>query len=284
MDIIDHRARWLEEGPPKANLPKDLHVIELKLALDLSALGQSPAKALETAAGLGVQGVEIDARGDFALVRLSQTGLRQLRKMLDDARLRVSAVRFRTRRGYYDAAELDARIEATKKAMHLAYGLGAGVVVNHVGHVPSPDSAEWNLLREVLNDLGRYGQRAGALLAAETGQESGPDLAKLLAALAPGAIGVDFDPGNLIVGGYSPQEALEALGQSILHVHLSDARRDTAWGRGRLVGLGEGTADLPALLGGLEAGDYRGWLTIRTPESANPVETASQAVQYMRKL
>jgi sugar phosphate isomerase/epimerase len=259
-------------------------MIELKLALELSALGQAPAKALETAASLGVQGVEIEARGDFAPARLSQTGLRQLRKMLDDARLRVSAVRFRTRRGYYDAAELDARIKATKKAMHLAYGLGAGVVVNHVGRVPGADSAEWTLLREVLNDLGRYGQRAGAILAAETGQESGPELAKLLAAMEPGAIGVDFDPGNLIVSGYSPQEALEALGPSILHVHLSDARRDTAWGRGQLVGLGEGSADLPALLGALEARDYRGWLTLRTPESANPSEAVSQAVGYMRRL
>jgi len=259
-------------------------VIELKLALELSALGQPPAAALQTAAGLGVEGVEIDARGDFALGTLSQTGLRQLRKLLDDARLRVAALRFRTRRGYYDAAELDARIEATKKAMHLAYGLGAGVVVNHVGRVPSPDSAEWNLLREVLNDLGRYGQRTGAFLAAETGEESGPELAKLLAALEPGAIGVDFDPGSLIVSGYSPQEAIEALGSSILHVHLSDARRDTPWGRGRLVGLGEGSADLPALLGALEARDYRGWLTLRVPESANPVDAAAQAIGYMRKL
>lgn len=259
-------------------------MIELKLALELAGLEQSPARALETAAALGVEGVEIDARGDFAPARLSQTGLRQLRKLLGDARLQVSAVRFRTRRGYYDAAELDARIEATKKAMHLAFGLGAGVVVNHVGRVPSEDSAEWTLLREVLNDLGRYGQRTGALLAAETGEESGPELAKLLAALEPGAIGVDFDPGNLIVGGYSAQEALEALGPSILHVHLSDARRDTPGGRGRLVGLGEGTADLPALLGGLEAGDYRGWLTIRLPESANPIAAAAQAMQYMRRL
>ena len=150
-------------------------MIELKLALELSALGQTPVNALETAAGLGVQGVEIEARGDFAPARLSQMGLRQVRKLLDDARLELSAVRFRTRGGYYDAAELDARIEATKKAMHLAHGLGASVVVNHVGRVPGPDSAEWNLLREVLNDLGRYGQRAGAILAAETGEKAGPN-------------------------------------------------------------------------------------------------------------
>jgi sugar phosphate isomerase/epimerase len=258
-------------------------VIALKLALDLATLEQPPLASLQSAAELGVEGVVIDARGDFALLRLSQTGIRQLRKTLADSRLRAAAVRFRTRRGYSDLADLDARIEATKKALNVAYALGAGVVLNHVGRLPSPDSADWNTFREVLNDLGRFGQRVGAMLAAETGADSPADLARLLAALEPAALGVDLDPGALVLGGHAPLEVVETLGTSILHVHLTDARRDSFAGRGRFVPPGEGSADLPALLSALEAHDYRGWLTVRPTENANPVEQAAETIRNLRK-
>jgi sugar phosphate isomerase/epimerase len=256
----------------------------MKLALDLATLEQPPAEALKTAAGLGVEGVVIDARGDFAPARLSQTGLRQLRKVLADGRLRVAAVRFRTRRGYYDAGELDARVAATKKTLEMAYALGAGTVLNYVGRVPAPDSADWNMLREVLNDLGRFGHRVGALLAAETGPDAPADLARLLAALEPAALMVDLDPGALLINGHSPQDAVGALNTAIRHVELTDARTDSSWGRGRFVPLGEGTADLPSVLSALEAHDYRGWLTIRPTDEGHPVDQASQAIQYLRSL
>ena len=43
-----------------------------------------------------------------------------------------------------------------------------------------PVGPEWDLLVQVLADLGRHGQRVGAVLAAETGSESGADLARLI--------------------------------------------------------------------------------------------------------
>ena len=65
-------------------------------------------------------------------------------------------------------------LSGTKAAMELAYHVGAPVVVNHIGRVPADtESAAWRLLVEVLDELGRHGHRAGALLAAETGSESG---------------------------------------------------------------------------------------------------------------
>ena len=83
-----------------------------------------------------------------------------------------------------------------------------------------------------------------ALLAAETGSEDGADLARLLAGLPSGGIGVNFDPGNLIINGFSPREALAALGRDVLHVHAKDAVRDLAQGRGLETPLGRGSADI----------------------------------------
>jgi sugar phosphate isomerase/epimerase len=264
---------------------KEDSVPALKIGVELAGLRLPFRKALHTAAESGADAVEIDARGEITPQELSQTGVRQLRKLLEDHRLRVSAVRFRTRRGYDAAADLDRRIAATKAAMEFAYRLGATVVVNHVGRVPAdPHSEPWRLLVEVLGELGRHGSRAGALLAAETGTESGEDLARLLAELPEGTIGVDLNPANLVAGGFSPVEAVEALGPSVLHVHATDAVRDSATGRGTQVSLGEGTIDYPALLAALDELGYRGYFTVTHHTADDPAEAVAEAIRYLRDL
>ena len=255
----------------------------MKIGVDLAGLRLPFKKALLTAAELGVEAVEIDARGEIRPQELSRTGVRHVRKMLEDLRLRVSAVGFRTRRGYDTTAELEARIAATKAAMEFAHALGAAVVVNHVGRVPSDrQSPAWRLLVEVLDELGRYGHRVGALLAAETGSESGEDLARLLAELPEGSIGVDLNPADLVIGGFSPLDAVTALGPSILHVHATDAARESGAGRGSQTSLGEGTADFPELLGALDQYGYQGYFTVTHRAAADPEREIAQAIAYLR--
>ncbi|HVX11409.1 MAG TPA: sugar phosphate isomerase/epimerase family protein [Pirellulales bacterium] len=233
----------------------------------------------------GAGAVELDARGDANPQQLSQTGRRQLRKLFDDFELRVAAIGFRTRRGYDVADELDRRVEATKAAMKLAYDLGASWVVNQVGRIPEDaTNPRWNLLIEALDDLGRFGQRNGAGLAAETGSEAGADLARLVAALSPGSIGVALNPGNLIINGFSALDAVAALGADIVYVHAQDGVRDLAQGRGIEVPLGRGSADFPALLGALEEREYRGYWTVMRENSSNPVEELGHAVSFLKSL
>lgn len=258
---------------------------ELRIGVQLRSLKQPFKKALHIAARLGVTAVEIDARGELKPGELSQTALRQVRKMLADLNLKVAAVSFATRRGYDTLEDLEPRVEATKAAMKFAYDLGASVVINHVGRVPNvKDEPEWGLLVEVLTQLGHHGERVGALLAARTGSESGEKLAELLAALPAGNVGVDLDPANLIINGYSPLEAVRALGPHILHVHAKDAARDLAQGRGVHVPLGRGSTDFPALLGALEEHDYRGYFTVEREGAENPVAEIAQAIEYLKSL
>lgn len=256
----------------------------LKIGIELAGLALPAKKALRLAADLGADAVEIDGRGEFAPRNLSETGLRQLRKMLIDLRLRVASVSFRTRRGYDTPAELDARVEATKAAMQLAAQVGAATVVNHVGRVPSDQGeVDDGLLVEVLTDLAHYGNHVGAFLAAESGSESGQDLAQLMDRLPEGTIGVDFNPGNLVAAGHSPEEAVAALGSRILHVHATDGYCDLATRRGELAPLGTGAADFPTLLGMLQQSGYQGYFTIR-PQGTDPGAAAANAVEYLRKM
>ena len=137
-------------------------MLELKVGIQLASLRLPFRKALHTAAELGANGVEIDARNDLKPQDLSRTGLRQLRKTLDDRNLRICAVGFQTRRGYNVLEDLDQRVEATKQAMQFAYDLGASVIINQVGQIPTePGGPSWELLVQVLTDLGRFGPRAG---------------------------------------------------------------------------------------------------------------------------
>lgn len=257
----------------------------IKVGIQLASLKLPFKQALHTAARLGADGVEIDVRNLLKPREVSGTGLRQVRKMLDELNLRVCAVGFPTRRGYDVPDDIQRRVEATKEALKFAFELGARVVVNHVGPVPSDEnSPQWQLLCETLNDIGRYGQHVGATLAAETGTESGQDLARLIERLEPGALGVNFDPGSLIVNGYSAREAVDALARYTLHVHATDGVTDRARGRGIETPLGRGSVDLAEMLAVFEEHRYSGFYTIERQLASDPVTEVGQAVQYLRAI
>ena len=256
----------------------------LRIGVDLASLELPLKDGLHTAARLGVDAVEIDARGLARPRDFPQTAIRQLRRLLEDLSLRVSAVSYRTRRGLVTAEELERRVDGTRSAMQFAQQLGAGVVVGSLGPLPPPDSEDWAMLLGVLDDLGRHAHRVGALLAAETGTDSGESLARLLGSLPEGTLGIDFNPGSLIVAGHAPREAAPLLGPWILHVHATDAIGGLSPGQGVRVSLGQGAVDFPSLLGVLEEFRYRGYFTVRSEGTGEPVRQSAAAVQYLRSL
>lgn len=277
------------ERKPGAGMPDcrkgGSEVPHLKIGIQLTSLRQPLRRALQTAARLGARGVEIDARSQLRPSELTQTGIRQFRKLLEDMNLRVCAVGFLTRRGYNVREDLERRVEATRQAMKLAFDLGASVVVNSVGRVPAESSGpDWDLLVQVLSDLGRYGQRVGVTLAAETGAEPPPDLARLIDCLPEGSLGVNLDPGNLIVNGFSAREAVGCLGTHVLHVHARDGVRDLAKGRGVEVPLGRGSVDFAELAGKLEECQYQGYFTVERQNAEDPVREVGDAVAYLSHL
>jgi sugar phosphate isomerase/epimerase len=257
----------------------------MRIGIQLSSLRQPFKTALQTAARLGADTVTINARSELQPGMLSDTALRQIRKQLTDLNLKVATVEFPTRHGYNVEANLDRRIEATKSAMSMAYALGASFVVNSVGFIPQEsEGADWNLLLAALTDIGRHGQKCGAMLAARTGSTPGAELRRLLDALPKGSVVVSFDPGQLIVNGFSASEALGVLASDVQHVHARDAVRDLAQGRGVEVPLGQGVVDFPAILATLDQANYRGSLTVERRESDDALTEIGNAVAYLRQL
>jgi len=256
---------------------------DLNIAVRLDAMRMPLRRAIEMASQIGASAVEIDARNDIHPSQLSDTGLRQLRKILDDRNLKVSALRYQTRQGYDQPRDLDRRVEATKSAMQLAYRLGAPVVINSVGVVPDDEeSVQWSSLQSVLDDLGRYGTHVGAFLAAETGAEPGPTLAKLLSGSEDAFIAVAFNPGQLIINRHDVREALRSLKDRIQIVSAVDGVIDLAAGRGIAVPLGQGTADFPELIGMLEDIQYRGRYIVGRADSS--LDELTDGIAYLKQL
>jgi sugar phosphate isomerase/epimerase len=258
----------------------------VKIAVQTRSLRQPLRAAVASVARLGADGVEIDARRELLPAELSQTGLRQIRKLLGDFNLKVSAIAFPTRRGYDVPDDLERRVLATQAAMRMAYELEAGVVINRVGHVPADSGDEaWRRLVDVLTVLGAYGERVGARLAAQTGDGDPAHLARLIAALPEATVGVDLHPAGLIQSGFSPEQAVAELGRYVMHVHACDAVRDSSAGMASEVTLGRGQADMPALLARLTAQfDYRGWVTIERRDVVDPHAEIENGIAYLRAL
>lgn len=237
-----------------------------RLSVASLALSRDLRTAFRRVRELGLAGVELDLRAGLAAEQLSQTGIRQIRKWLADEGLVVAAAAFPTRGGYADAERLEARIAATKTALEAARALGARVLLGHVGDIPPPATAgasedpRWQLLVDVLADLGAWGDRVGCTLAAEAGRASPDDLGRLLGALPEGSLACHVVTGALVVHGHDPVAAIGRLSGYVGHVHATDAIRGAFKGRGRAVILGTGEVDLPNVLAALEESGYRGWI------------------------
>jgi len=262
-----------------------IEMLQLKKAIKLECLRMPLKQGLVVASEIGADAVEINARSELKPGELTRTGVRHLRKILADLNLKVAAIHFPTRRGYDDPGNLERRVEATKTAMAMAFDLGCQVVTNRIGQIPEDVGDErWLTMVQVLTDLGNASQKAGAWLAAQTGFDQPETMKGLLDALPTMAIGIDFDPAQMIMNRLDAVGGMKFLAEHVLHFRAADAVLDLSLGRGLEVDLGRGSVDLPALLGMLEEQNYTGYFTVQRDAEAEPVLHCANAIEYLTRL
>jgi sugar phosphate isomerase/epimerase len=255
----------------------------MPIAVQTKCLALPLRQALHTAGRTGADGVEIDLRTELPAAELSDTALRQLRKLLDDLNLRIGATAFPTRRGYAEPDQLDRRLEATLAAMRAASRLGSRMQVVTLGPLPLPDASEYAVLVEALTELSGQGNRLGVSLALHT-TASPQELEDLLKRLPEGAAGVALSPADLIHSGVEPLKFVQQAGRRVIHVYANDAVRGWGAAGSADVELGRGSAEFPELLGALEEHGYRGWLTVERRQSRQAADELANAVAYLRSL
>jgi len=257
----------------------------MKIGVRLESMGLPLRRALLEAERLNVTGVQVDAIGDLAPKALSQTGRREFLHLLRSHNLEVTALGCPLRHGLDHPDGLEARLEHVKSVMHLSFELGPRRVVIEAGRVPEDaQNPVWQSLAVSLEVLGRHGDRVGAVLALETGLETGATLAKMLDQVNAGGLGVNFDPANLLMNALDIYESLAALGGRIVHSHAHDARRASANRAVQEVPLGHGDIDWMRYLSELEQSDYRGWIVVRRDSGEQRLLDIASGVAFLKRL
>ncbi|GIW78919.1 MAG: hypothetical protein KatS3mg105_0726 [Gemmatales bacterium] len=254
----------------------------MKVGICISSLEMPVRRALREAERMGVGGVQLDAVGELAPKNLSQTGRRELRHVLESHNLAVTAVGCPLRHGLAHPENYEARIEHVKRVLELSYDLKARIVVAEAGRVPEPDQPD--PLHEPLQIVGQYGDRIGAVLAWETGIDSGEKVADYLRRFRSAGLAVNFSPGNLLLHGHDPAKSARALGDLIVHVHAKDARLAAAGRTAQEVPLGHGDVDWMHVLSVLAEIEYRGWLTIVRPSGEDQPADLTDSIAFLRRL
>ncbi len=169
----------------------------------------------------------------------------------------------------------------------IARELGLDVVTLHAGFIPHVrmDPARPALigrLRELADIFGASGIRVGL----ETGQERAETLLELLHDLAHPAIGVNFDPANLILYGMGdPVLAVRLLAPNVLQAHVKDAlppRREGEWGTE--VPVGSGAVDWAAFFDALKEVPRPIQLMIEREAGTDRVADVTLAVRFLHHL
>jgi sugar phosphate isomerase/epimerase len=224
------------------------------------------------AASAGAKGVVVDAAGDLAPDRLSETGRREVRHALRSVELSLIALNLPTRRPFDSLDQIEDRLARADRAFALAYELGTRLVLANVGGLPpEADTARRLAFTTALQELGKRADHRGVRFAIETGTEPGGVLGSYLDTLAMPTLAVSLDPSSLLRQGIDPVAATRELGLWIVHAYANDASKSSRLANPRGVGFPPGALDWEEYLGALEEINYRGYLTVWPDPNGDPL-------------
>ncbi|MDD4019081.1 MAG: sugar phosphate isomerase/epimerase [Kiritimatiellae bacterium] len=189
--------------------------------------------------------------------------------------------------GIVPDAEWERNREMVLRSLAITADLGLRFLSLHAGFIEEDDQAKARRIRDRLAELADAAAEYGRMLLMETGQETAASLRELLEDLNHPALGVNFDPANMILYGKGkPVEAVAQLGPWIRHVHVKDAvatRTPGTWGAE--VPWGQGQVGSTAFLMALESVGYQGALAIEREagdDRLGDIRRAAEALKSWR--
>lgn len=178
-------------------------------------------------------------------------------------------------------------LKATEEAMRFARQTGAPQIrigVGKPGEASYTDlfAASTEFLTGVEALAREYGIKALVEIHHGTICPSASLAHRLVSRFDPDAVGVIYDPGNMVHEGFEDYRiGTELLGPHLAHVHLKNAAFDRPAGGGawkaRWSPLEDGVVDFPALFDALNRVGYDGWLVI---EDFSAVRSSSETLRH----
>jgi L-ribulose-5-phosphate 3-epimerase len=179
--------------------------------------------------------------------------------------------------------KLDERLDWAKSVVALAGDMGVGIVTSHVGVIPDDlDSPQGAAMLSQLEKLGTEAQQRGLKMGMETGPEPPETMAAALGRLSIPALGVNYDPANLLMAGFDWLGGVNVLAPWIVHVHAKDARL-TADGKPEQVPFGEGDVDVPAFIAALRQVGFDGYATLERESGEERLRDMRNGLAVLRQ-
>lgn len=157
------------------------------------------------------------------------------------------------------------RLQLVLNASKIAKAWGVKYIVTHCGYIPeNPNDPVYNSFIAMMKYLCGELKNRGQWFCFETGQETPITILRAIQDIGTGNIGVNLDTANIILyGKANPVDAIKIIGDYVKCLHLKDGLWPTD-GRslGKMVQIGQGEVDFPAVVKGLHDHGYRGHFTI----------------------
>ncbi len=251
-----------------------------KLGVTTDEIAPDLETALRFLREFGLEWAEIRNLWGTYVTDLETAEVLKARGLLDDAKIRLSVLDtalykcalpgLKPARGMRDDYPYDQQDALLGRALERAEILGTRFIRIFAFWRAEDVEAAW---RRVAEHLGRAADRAraaGRVLLVENVNgglvETSAECARLLAAVPSPALGLAWDPNNAFCAPEVPFPGGYALldKKRVHHIHLRDAKRNTATGKCEWVPTGKGEIDNTGLLRTLIKEGYQGTLTLET--------------------
>lgn len=254
-----------------------------RISIAMKTLEMGIRPAIDAAAQLGVQGIQVDLRTDLLTDDYGETARRQLLHLLQERQLQIASGHFPLRNPLASPDHLGPRMAALQAAIQFAGKLKIRNLTLRAGRIPGPEDTETrSTLHSLLSELAASGNRYGVALCLIPCGETPSELRELIGSIQTGAVLVDADLGAWVMNRQPIGTQLRELHDLIGHVEIRDAIRD-ADGRGREVSVGQGEVDWDEVMATLEEMGYSGWLNIDRQGGADRRGEIARAVKFLKK-
>ena len=261
-----------------------------KIGVVIESMKLPIREGIAKVAEMGMDGFQFFvSRGETATERMSAEDWDDLKRLVDEAGVEISALCGDTGKGFLDPKTNAEVVAKTRDYVDLAVKLETQIITTHIGHLPDDESDEaWEIGLETAATVGRYAEERGILLASETGPESPVALRRFIEKSGSSAIKANYDPANFIMAGpFDHIGGVEVLKDWIVHTHAKDGvclmKAEAGYQKKALeVPLGEGSVAFKYYLKALDDIGYDGYLTIERETGDDRVGDVRNAVTFLR--
>ncbi|MBO4632316.1 MAG: sugar phosphate isomerase/epimerase [Lentisphaeria bacterium] len=283
----------------------------MKIGVIIESFREPLFQALETAASLGIKGVQMYAVcKDHDLIRMPESERLRLKQHIEKLGLQVASICGDLGgHGFQDEKGNPERVRLSKQIIDLCVFFGTRVMTTHIGVVPTRnDSPVFKAMADALREVGEYAASKGCTLAIETGPEPIARLIEIIRASGDKGVGINFDPANLaMVLNVNPAEEVPLAGKYIVHTHAKDGLHLRDFNPSDVYGtldtfdltppeeqskdkspvfkevpLGQGQVVWDEYLAALRKIGYDGFLTIEREVGDNPKADIAMAVDFLK--